>query len=72
LAIVILFILSVMHFSTVLVQAYFGLEKFNRYTNPMIFVAVPFKDGCIALLMTRLYYYQGTSEKRNKKVLIGQ
>jgi hypothetical protein len=30
-------------------------------------LVAPFKDGCIALLMTRLYYYQGTSETRQVK-----
>jgi len=58
------------HFSTLLAVTYFDPTRLSPYTNPIVFVAVPFKDGCIALLMTRLYYYQGSSEKRNKKVAI--
>jgi len=43
----------------------------NQSTRPFIdtvvYAVVPFKDGCIALLLARLYYYQGTSEKRGEK-----
>ena len=66
-AIGILFMLSVMHFSCIIVTAYFYNETTWPYTDRIYYVVAPFKDGCIALLMTRLYYYQGTSETRQVK-----
>lgn len=69
-AIVILFILSVVHFSCIIVTAYFYNETTWPYTDRIYYVVAPFKDGCIALLMTRLYYYQGTSEARHDKLVI--
>jgi hypothetical protein len=62
--------LSALHFSWIIVSIYFYNQKLWGATITIVYVVVPFKDGCIALLMTRLYYYQGTSENRNKKVVI--
>ena len=62
--------LSVVQISCIIVPIYFYYLKLWLYTNPIIIIVVPFKDGCIALLITRLYYYQGTSEKRNEKEVI--
>jgi mannitol-specific phosphotransferase system IIBC component len=62
--------MSVVHFSGIIVEIYFYYLKLWPYTIPIAYIVVPFKDGCIALMITRLYYYQGTSEKRNEKEFI--
>ena len=62
--------LSVVHFSCTIVTAYFYNETTWPYTDRIYYVVAPFKDGCIALLMTRLYYYQGTSKTRHVKAAI--
>ena len=69
-AIGILFMLSVVHFSCIIVTAYFYNETTWPYTDRIYYVVAPFKDGCIALLMTRLYYYQCTSDARHDKLII--
>ena len=68
-AIGILFVLSVVHISIIVVLAYFYNKTTWPYSDPILYVLVPFKDGCIALLMARLYYHQGTNETRCEKVV---
>jgi hypothetical protein len=31
----------------------------------VMYASTPFTDGCISLMLARLYYYQGTSDKRS-------
>ena len=60
--------LSIVHLSSIIVTAFYYNETTLPYIDSIIYVAVPFKDGCIALLITRLYFYQGTSETRHVNI----
>ena len=54
-----------------IIALFLSIFSYNESTLPFIdtvvYAVIPFKDGCIALLLARLYYYQGTSEKRGQK-----
>ena len=55
-----------MHIFTIFLWNFLNDDTMLLY-DTLMFAVIPFKDGCISLLLARLYYYQGTSEKRCEK-----
>jgi len=56
-----------MHIFIIFMSAFPFDDDILPFYDFVMFAVIPLKDCGIALLLARLYYYQGTSEKRCDK-----